>query len=420
MVRFGLAAVLLGACSFRTNGATGDGAPPRDSTPIDLPVDVMPDGPPPVACTAASASCLDGNTLETCTGPSAQPVVTTCPWGCLTSGTDHCGALAPAGGAVTSSDLAAGGGNLGDVTMGPTVVDTEIGTIAGVTSGYTFTTRNNVGIFRFRSLTIDGPIAFTGKHAVAFVALDAITVNSTIDARGPCALSRITAGPGGFDGGAGDTAASGSGGGGTNAGKNDGGGGGGHGGNGGQGGNNGGAGGATFGDDQISALVGGGGGGGGHNTGHDGGGGGGAIQLVSNTSLVINTGGINAGGCGGTSTSNDGNGGGGGGGAGGTILLEGPTVRISGNLAVNGGAGGGNTTDGGDGSLDRNAATNGDGGGAGGAGATTAGTGASTGGGGGGGVGRIRINTRSGQATITGVLSPDVGTTTTQGTATIN
>lgn len=420
MVRFATVAALLGACSFRPNPVTGDGAAPRDSTPVDLPVDVMLDSPPPIQCTSASATCLDTNTLETCTGPSATPLVTTCSWGCITTGTDHCGTLTPSGGAVTPSDLMSGGGNLGDVTLSNAIVDTEIGTIVGVTSGYTFTTRNNVGIFRFRSLSISGPVTFTGTHAVAFVALGTITVDSTVDARGPCTTSRQTAGPGGGNGALPDTDANGNGGGAGSTVKNGGGGGGGYGGNGGQGGNGaGGTGGPEFGDAQISMLSGGGGGGGGHNRG-TGGGGGGAIQLASNTSIVINSGGINAGGCGGTSTLGDGNGGGGGGGAGGTILLEAPTVRVSGNLAVNGGAGGGNTTDGGDASLDATAATNADGGGTAGAAGTIAGTGGATGGGGGAGVGRIRVNTRSGQATVTGVISPDLGTRSTQGTATIN
>jgi len=64
MVRFATVATLLAACSFRTNPATGD-AKPVDAVPIDLPVDVMLDGPPPNMCTAASATCLDGTTLET-------------------------------------------------------------------------------------------------------------------------------------------------------------------------------------------------------------------------------------------------------------------------------------------------------------------------------------------------------------------
>ena len=423
MARFSALAmslVSIAACSFRTNPAARDAAP-RDVVPIDLPIDVMLDSPPAMACTSSSATCLDANTLETCTGPSAQPVVTICTWGCLAAGTDHCGALAPSGGAVTTGDLSASG--VGAVTLAGNIIDTDNGTILGVSSGFTQTVRNNVQVFRFASLTVDGPITFTGTNAVAFVASDAIVVNSTIDARGPCLISRQTAGPGGFDGGDGDTTGAGTGGGGTSSGKNDGGGGGGYGAGGGTGGNSGGAGGIGYGNATITSLVGGSGGGGGHNSGHVGGGGGGAIQLVSNTSFVFNAGGINAGGCGGHSTAGDGNGGGGGGGAGGAILLEAPTVRVSGALAVNGGAGGGNNTDGGDGSLDRTPASNADGGGTGGAGGTPGGAPGASGGGGGGGTGRLRINTRSGQATVTGTLSPsftDPGTTSTQGTATIN
>jgi hypothetical protein len=423
MVRFGaLTAALLAACSFRPNASNGDApAMPHDATPIDLPVDVVIDSPPPNACMSASAACLDANTLETCTGPGAQPVVTTCTWGCLTAGTDHCGNFTPSGGAVTGGDL--DGNGVGDVTLNNTVVNTDNGTIIGVTTGFTHALRNGVQVFKFRSLMVNGNISFIGSNPAAFAASGTITVGGTLDLRGPCAVSRSIPGSGGFAGGDGDAAGAGPGAGAAQTGKNNGGGGAGYGATGGAG-DGGTTGGTAYGDNLISMLVGGSGGGGGHNAGHVGGGGGGAIQLASNTSIVINSGGINAGGCGGHSTAGDGNGGGGGGGAGGSILLEAPTVRVSGTLAVNGGAGGGLMTDGGDATLDRTAATNADGGGAGGAGATMTGTDApSKGGGGGGAVGRIRITTRSGQATVTGTMSPalnDPGTTATEGTSNVN
>ncbi len=116
-----------------------------------------------------------------------------------------------------------------------------------------------------------------------------------------------------------------------------------------------------------------------------------------------------------------------GGGAGGAISLEAPTVRIAGTLAANGGGGGGGPSgsaggrSGGPG--DQPAAggqTDVTKGGSGSAGAVidgAAGTASTSHAGGGGAAGRIRINTSSGAAAITGVLSPALGTVcATQGT----
>lgn len=183
-------------------------------------------------------------------------------------------------------------------------------------------------------------------------------------------------------------------------------------------------GGMVYGTPEIVPLVGGSSGGEGFG---DGGGGGGAIQLVAANSVTVDAMGyVTAGGGGG-------NGGGqaGGGGSGGAILIESQNVTIAGALAVNGGGGGQGTNSlaGGKNALPSNMPaaggtdmTNLSQGGNGSAGATVNGANGNTSpmqgeGGGGGGAGRIRINTKSGMATLTGAtLSPDATTAcTTQG-----
>jgi hypothetical protein len=175
------------------------------------------------------------------------------------------------------------------------------------------------------------------------------------------------------------------------------------------------AGGTSYGTPEIVPLVGGSTGGGG---GLFSGAGGGAIQLVAGTSISIEaSGSVNVGGGGG--------GAGGGGGSGGSLLLEAPTVTVAGAIAANGGGGAscGTGPSGGNGLASNQpapggATTNGGCvGGNGGAGATMNGTAAqptmtSNEGGGGGGAGRIRINTKSGSATLTGgTVSPGATTT---------
>jgi hypothetical protein len=150
--------------------------------------------------------------------------------------------------------------------------------------------------------------------------------------------------------------------------------------------------------------------------------GGGALQIVAGQSITIGPNAhVNA--CGQGAQNNQG------GGSGGAILLEAPTVVVEGTIAANGGGGGG-TAFGGDNGADGNASatpalggldTYVDGGtaagGVGSAGTTTAGGNGGapdprgmSGGGGGGGAGRIRINTASGSAMLSGVLSPGAST----------
>ena len=156
--------------------------------------------------------------------------------------------------------------------------------------------------------------------------------------------------------------------------------------------------------------------------------GGGALQIVAGTSIRISSfGSISAPGLGGGGECDQN--GQPGGGSGGAILLEAPTVTITGKLAANGGGGTSQFMNGASGSADDQPAPGGVGatdsvGGAGSAGAIVnggngAGTASLSGGctpgglaGGGGGAGRIRINTATGSATIgaTAIVSPSLTT----------
>jgi hypothetical protein len=171
-----------------------------------------------------------------------------------------------------------------------------------------------------------------------------------------------------------------------------------------------GAAGTPWGTEEIVPLIGGSSGGTGIT---DSGAGGGAIQISAGGGLQITaTGVIHVGG-------GPGAWGGSGGGSGGAILLEAPEVNVAGTLAANGGGGGGGSSggdDGSDASPDANFASGGpgvdDANGGNGAAADAIdgspgaeGTGSARGGGGGG-AGRIRINTDSGEATLSGVVSP--------------
>jgi hypothetical protein len=180
-------------------------------------------------------------------------------------------------------------------------------------------------------------------------------------------------------------------------------------------------GGAAYGSPSLVPLLG--GGPGGVLTDPEGGGaGGGAIQLGARTSITIAVGAsINVGGGGGEFGGETSGQGASGGGSGGAILLEAPAVTIAGTLAANGGGGGGGTSShvpsGANGSASATAAAGGvsegispGGGGSAGAhidGSNGSDTATRTAGGGGGGAGRIRINTATGVAAVTGAtLSP--------------
>jgi len=430
------------ACQY-TPPLGGTDGPPRDA--------VLPDAGP---CQEPGAECVAG-TLRTCVTIGELPTDEPCAWGCAIDQSPRCAKLQPSGGAVTETDLDPDP-QLEDKTLVTGTIDTNDGSITGarlavgndtVNGGIHFVVRNGVAIFRFKSLEIVGPLVVQGSNALALVAIDGITVDAPLDLRGDCTASNP--GPGGFAGGAPQTDGNGPGG---NKGsgvldESSGGGGGANGGDGGDGGDgttgsnpNGGNGGSALDDPMITVLRGGGGGGGGGTAaGGRGGGGGGAIQLATNGPILFAVvGGINAGGCGGKRGADKTPGGGGG--AGGTILVEAPTISLEDMavLAVNGGGGGGadnpseGSTDGENGRSDLQLAGGGDhgnkggSGGSGAAGATldgSSGNNAQNGGGGGAGVGRIRLNTRSGSATVGQgvVVSPPLTEApSTQGSAAVN
>jgi hypothetical protein len=451
---------IVSACSFS--------APAVLDQLVDAPPPVNePDAPPMVdayvpidsgPCSAAGFTC-EGPILHFCEDVNATPQDTVCGWGCSVIGGAHCAELQPAGGAFAAADLRADD-RLEDktITAAGEIWNTDTGKIdgvresgTGVKEGIEFKIVNGVGIFRFKSLTIQGAgtvINVRGANALGISAFDKVDVNAAVlDLRGDCVNNN--AGPGGFRGGTAGQSGTGAGagqGGSTGGGQSAAGaGGGGFGAVGGPGGGtdhtNRAGGGATFGNSGISVLAGGAGaGGGGDSNGGRGGGGGGAIQIISNGTVHFAGGngpaGVNAGGCagqGGTS-----GGAGGGGGAGGTILIEAPIVKIDGpgGLAVNGGGGGGgdNGKQGVDALFATAAASGGagGGGGAGGAGGArgsgnlngrSGGDASRVSGGGGGGVGRIRFDTQSGLISVNnGFLSPSLGddqSSTTQGLANV-
>lgn len=297
---------------------------------------------------------------------------------------------------------------------------------------------STVAVYVARSMTIGAgkSLSVAGSHPLVFIALETITLAGSLNgnsreevgvAGGYSRQSQMPqraqgAGPGGGGAGTDGTAS----------------GGGSYCGIGGAGGVESGApasGGAAYGTPEITPLVAGSAGG------DIGGAGGGAIQLVAGTSITIKAAGLihvgaGGGGFGGISTQNAA-----GGGSGGSILLESLAVSVAGTLAANGGGGGAGTSDGigsappqdpGGANSTGNAtpamggkagvgpSSGGNGSAAasvnGTAGAFTAGNNYAAGGGGGG-AGRIRINTSSGQTTLTGTVSPAASTPcTTQGT----
>ena len=168
--------------------------------------------------------------------------------------------------------------------------------------------------------------------------------------------------------------------------------------------------GPAYGSPTLIPLLGGSAGGG--NLGSNGGGGGGAIQLSARGSITIGiAGAVDVGGGGGSS--------GCAGGSGGAILIEAPIVTVAGTLAANGAGGAVFKGGGGNDAQPGKLATPGEeptaGAGSadttinGGAGTMVAGDNNSSGAGGGG-AGRIRINTTTGAAAITGIVSPAVST----------
>jgi hypothetical protein len=177
------------------------------------------------------------------------------------------------------------------------------------------------------------------------------------------------------------------------------------------------AGGATYGNQSLTPLLGGSAGGGGAIS-RGGGTGGGALQIIAGTSIAVRQyAWINAGGIGSGAIST-------GGGSGGAILLEAPSVTIAGNVTANGGGGAGGDAVGGNATADSTPAPGGASAGLAGQGGQGSaginldggdgvfGSGGGNAGGGGGGAGRIRINTMTGNAMLSGgLVSPPLGST---------
>ncbi len=403
--------------------------PPPGSNPTDgaQQPDVLPD--PDICTNTTDAECI-GNTLRECGTVGQLPTDMLCAM-CIATPAPHCETLVPSANGATAGDLAPDGMLLDITIAADAEVDTNSGQIEnvrnggqGVVDGIGFSVVNDIAIWRFHTLVINGDLDFKGERAAVFAANRTIDVNAVLDLKGDCDFQ--TPGPGGSAGGIAENDGTGAGKGLKGNGVTDaasGGSGGGHGAAGAAGGSatgqTGPSGGAAFGDAAIPMLIGGSGGGGGGGdatTAGVGGGGGGAIQLVANDRIAFTSGsGINAGGCGARRVIAN-NAAGGGGGAGGTILIEASQVVLStAVLAVNGGGGSGGDffcTDGEGGKRSRAVAQGGVGtgsignpnvsggrGGNGGTGATPPTTGNSgtmnqNAGGGGGAMGRIRINTR--------------------------
>jgi hypothetical protein len=318
-----------------------------------------------------------------------------------------------------------GTGNL-DIS-GPCTIDTDQGTISCVQASpppfrFAKTAQlggagaSAVGLFVASSIRVEpsAQVSVTGSQPLVMVAsttldvLGGLDASAQLDAANAGGYAQTASGVGGGPGGGDATQA-----------NYDAAGGGGYCGAGGAGGvavPPGSMGGKPYGTPQLVPLVGGSAGGGGMpaGIGNSGGAGGGAVQLVAGTEITIAAGGfVNAGGGGGRAN-------GGAGGSGGAILIEAPTVTVAGTLAANGGGGavfnGGAPGQNGQprampangsaptaGSGSAGATING------GNGAITSGDNNSSGGGGGG-AGRIRIDTTTGAASITGTLSPDAST----------
>lgn len=457
-----LAMALAAGCSF--NPGKGD-ASAGSGDDLAGAGDDLGSGPDmTMICTPGQKSC-SGGMLSTCNFDGTTIDTTTCTLGCNAANSD-CAALQPTAPAV-ASDFVYGG--LSELVIAATqtllVFDTDTGEIRDgsdavvrmpnaapatrfVEDGIGFHRVSGVGIWTFSKLTVPSTttIVFKNPNAASILSAGDLTIAGTIDARGYAdptkalmtgAASTLcmgpVAGPGGTAGGV--TTAPPAGEGGTASDTTAGGGGGGCGASGGSGGNHsagsGGTSGTVAGMATISPLAGGLGGG---SSGGIGGGGGGAVQLAAEGTLTL-SGIINTGGCGGGP--GDATHGGGGGGSGGAILVEAPTVHVtaSGVLAANGGGGGGGgdvttgnmpITAGEAGRPNATRASGGSGGTNGFAGGNggylvtptgrpgTDGTGA---GGGGGGVGRVRLNSRTGTATLdtSSIVSPAA----TQGTVVI-
>jgi len=226
------------------------------------------------------------------------------------------------------------------LSASPSTIDTSMLTIDGATSPY-FVRQGGYAVLLAGAFAVQGPVVIKGSAPLIVAANGRVTVTANI----ALGAAHAVPGPGATStgaGGAGTTML------GFEVRASSGGGGGSYGTPGSQGSTYNatiipaGHGGAVYGMSSGDPLIGGSpGGNGGFSIGAVGlgGGGGGALQISSAISIRIEAS-VNAGG-GGGGGGLGGSTGGGGGGDGGEILLESPSITISGTLAANGGGGGG-------------------------------------------------------------------------------
>lgn len=376
---------MVAACSFdgSNRGAPGAVSDSGAQMMADASVDAAPDANQ--VCVPNLTACV-GNTLETCLADgfgfdSLQTQI--CDFACVV---DQCVGVSN----VSSTDLALCSGNFLPLTPGP-LTSVDIGINNGTpeirctphcgdgitTSIPAVTTIANVGVpnlalFCLSTVNIPaGRRVNTGAAvdvAIAFVVEGTVTIDGGMSFEGKNAADGVEGAPGagGGRGAAEHTGADLSGEGscpghgglkGKSAGGDDdniggGGGGAGHGGGGGAGRPGitnddqsliaGGAGGGQCGASSLIPLSAGSGGGAGGDgacgpCGWAGGGGGGALQISSKVSIVVSGTIAASGGAGFFGDPGDPQGGGGGGGSGGGVLLEAPTVDVTGAINVNGG-----------------------------------------------------------------------------------
>jgi hypothetical protein len=396
------------------------------------------------ACTVDTKGCVDGQVCVASDGGptgTCTPVNPACPAG--DGGTLEFG-FSPSNISLAQILALAGSAQVEDVTSGVVVESNAAGsTVLGFNSPTVVVTQpdnSKVNLTVVQSLTVEttGSIVVTGDVPYVIVSLSDITfaASSSLQANGVGSGGGTPGASIGPGGGIGGTAGAGAGlGAGLSASNSSlGAGGGSYCGVGGAGGSGAAGVGMTsvaYGAIDIRPLVGGSGGGGGSFG--DGGNSGGGVQLVAAGTISIGASAyITVSGGGAESGASCPGGNSGGGGSGGSILLEAPTVNVAGLLVANGGGGGGgdaDDTDGSDGWDVTNVGSPLTAGGLGGTmGPTGAGGNGSTGttitgaagggvgtcsgadtngaGGGGGAAGRIRINSSTKAATLTGSVSP--------------
>ncbi len=342
-------------------------------SPVDTGVDTVIDtivdtGVDTMVCTPGTTRCSATGNLETCRTDGSGYTTTTCRWGCLGSPAPHCAVWNVSNIGMDIVDDGTGAFNPRDWNAGTdyVAVDTGTGEINACTGSTCWEQRPagtglhsgsgiffqvvtqgggapSIGVFAVTEAVIPAGVTVwvTGTNGFALATEGVINIGGILNCKAFFDGSTMAKYPG--PGGAQASEGPGAGGDGSEGyGSDDGGGGGaGFGGTGGASGPGsiGGAAGVAYGTSQLVPLLGGSGGGNGADNPGMGGPGGGACELVSLTSITIQSGaGVDAAGHGGDGGGAQG--GGGGAGSGGSILLESPIIVINGMLAANGGGGG--------------------------------------------------------------------------------